>query len=627
MACQQERTTHNLGGRMSKEPKRYELGHTGGIDADTVDGMHLEEIQRYARFHSGGGGNPPKLLNDPDTTGWGDNQKGFNWFNMTEGRYKYWSGAAILTYPSVGGAGAPVDASYVTINAEDGLDGEVQHANIVNDAQKHSPKAHTLASHSTKAHTELTDVTADQHHAEAHSLASHSTKGHSELTGVGANDHHAQAHESTHKSGGADPFASTDLLESIGKRLQESSGPTTLTLGSIADGQYLRRSGAGIVGAASTGGGTYKLVPTYTIYKFGADYYAMDEDGNIDFGGSGDAGGIDGASPGAVIKAAMGGLTGGRTWQERVLVKGNISNLDHPAGNYNCIDVPSYTLLSIDGKMTLANDTNKSMIGNASGNAGWDVGITIEGGYLDGNQSQQTAGHGINLVTNAVEPAYGYLHSTVRDVSVANVKQNAFNFSHIGQLHAIDCKTHGTKSGGYGLYCDWVWDSLFERMLPIDGVTGGAYIIPMATVFQDLYINQGIVMPYSNRAKFSNILIDVSADIHGWAGHFFKCLVDNVHVEAFDNAAANKSAIRLTDDTAGMSAHSTDNIFSNVWCGRGYGAGTKQWKYGIEEADANQDYNIFSSTNGRDCVTGVVRRLGANSKADADTIIGTIVTV
>lgn len=32
-----------------------------------------------------------------------------------------------------------------------------------------------------------------------------------------------------------------------------------------------------------TGGGTYKLTPAYTIYKSGSTYYAMDEDGNIDY--------------------------------------------------------------------------------------------------------------------------------------------------------------------------------------------------------------------------------------------------------------------------------------------------------------------------------------------------------
>jgi len=84
-----------------------------------------------------------RRTSDPDTAGWGEAEKGYLWFNLTEGKYKYWNGAAIVAFPSAGGAGAPVDASYVTINAEADLTGEIQHANIVDEAQKHTPKAHT----------------------------------------------------------------------------------------------------------------------------------------------------------------------------------------------------------------------------------------------------------------------------------------------------------------------------------------------------------------------------------------------------------------------------------------------------------------------------------------------------
>lgn len=61
------------------------------------------------------------------------------------------------------------------------------------------------------------------------------------------------AHASTHISGGTDPFVNSQLLEAIVKRLQESGGPTTLTLGAVADGEALRRSGSTVVGAAVGG--------------------------------------------------------------------------------------------------------------------------------------------------------------------------------------------------------------------------------------------------------------------------------------------------------------------------------------------------------------------------------------
>jgi hypothetical protein len=65
------------------------------------------------------------------------------------------------------------------------------------------------------------------------------------LVGVGV-----PSHKDTHKSGGTDAFLLTDVLEAAVKRLQESGGPVTLTLGAVADGQLLQRSGTNIVGTA-----------------------------------------------------------------------------------------------------------------------------------------------------------------------------------------------------------------------------------------------------------------------------------------------------------------------------------------------------------------------------------------
>lgn len=64
-----------------------------------------------------------------------------------------------------------------------------------------------------------------------------------------------QSHKNTHKSAGSDPFASTDLLEAVVKRLRVT-GPVTLLVGAVSDGQYLKRSGTAIVGDAPTAVGT-----------------------------------------------------------------------------------------------------------------------------------------------------------------------------------------------------------------------------------------------------------------------------------------------------------------------------------------------------------------------------------
>lgn len=59
------------------------------------------------------------------------------------------------------------------------------------------------------------------------------------------------AHKDTHKVGGGDAFTATDILDAIAKRLQTTTGPTTLLVGAVADGEHLKRNGTAIVGEAA----------------------------------------------------------------------------------------------------------------------------------------------------------------------------------------------------------------------------------------------------------------------------------------------------------------------------------------------------------------------------------------
>lgn len=73
------------------------------------------------------------------------------------------------------------------------------------------------------------------------------------LSGELADPQPPKAHKANHVSGGGDPFAATDVLEAIVKRLQVT-GPVTLLIGAVTDGQYLKRSGTAIVGDTPSGG-------------------------------------------------------------------------------------------------------------------------------------------------------------------------------------------------------------------------------------------------------------------------------------------------------------------------------------------------------------------------------------
>ena len=59
------------------------------------------------------------------------------------------------------------------------------------------------------------------------------------------------SHKASHVSGGGDAFAAADLIEAIVKRLQTTTGPTTLLMGAVADGEFLKRVGSALVGAAA----------------------------------------------------------------------------------------------------------------------------------------------------------------------------------------------------------------------------------------------------------------------------------------------------------------------------------------------------------------------------------------
>lgn len=61
-------------------------------------------------------------------------------------------------------------------------------------------------------------------------------------------------HKDTHKLAGADAFLPTDLLDATCRRLLETSGPTSLLIGSVADGEFLRRSGTAIIGSSAASG-------------------------------------------------------------------------------------------------------------------------------------------------------------------------------------------------------------------------------------------------------------------------------------------------------------------------------------------------------------------------------------
>lgn len=111
-----------------------------------------------------------------------------------------------------------------------------------------------------------------------------------------------------------------------------------------------------------------------------------------------------GASAATVINATLANLTVGRTWNETVLLKGPIEIND-------TLKMPIYTHLIVDGSIKLANNTNKNMLEYLNPNYGKF--IEIEGGYWDGNKTNNASGNGIYL-NNSNYILFGSYDPTIR---------------------------------------------------------------------------------------------------------------------------------------------------------------------------------------------------------------------
>lgn len=144
--------------------------------------------------------------------------------------------------------------------------------------------------------------------------------------------------------------------------------------------------------------GIYPNAVFYTIYKEGSIYYAKNSYGHIDYYGT---------NASQIINNARSSLTSSRTFEETILIKGDI-NLTNP------ILISSYTNLIIDGKITLVNGfpSNTGAIQNLDQTNG-NTNIDVTGGQIDGNKEGQT---GTNI--------YGVFFRQVDDSKILNININ-----------------------------------------------------------------------------------------------------------------------------------------------------------------------------------------------------------
>jgi hypothetical protein len=152
--------------------------------------------------------------------------------------------------------------------------------------------------------------------------------------------------------------------------------------------------------STSTSTSTSNLTPKaiYIIYNDGINNYAKNENtGNIDYSDTNAA---------LLINNVLGNLTFGRTWQEKVVIKGNFTI-------NNTVQVPSYTFLQVIGKLTLANGANATVIDTNQ----YAKNVTISDAIIDGNKANQNTPdeiYGIRLWDTS--------KSTIENVTIFNTK-------------------------------------------------------------------------------------------------------------------------------------------------------------------------------------------------------------
>jgi hypothetical protein len=285
------------------------------------------------------------------SVGWGFNETGRISLCLATGAYYYWNGTTNVIWPSTGGAGAPVDKSYVTTADESAiLTGSVRHSALTNaggflhECLLHAVthlhdgtdplNVHDLSGKLAdeqnagwiKAKAVDTPVVGDDlkflqynHGASKFQLATvggggdmtkavydtdadnvvESADNADMLDGSHAAAFAAVTHKDTHKTGGgANAFLVTDLLDGIARVTgRANSGANTGSrrrfnfLNSATVTWTLSDVGANeeiTVSAASTAAGSnYYLAATYTIWKDVAVYRVIDHIGGIAYSTAG----------------------------------------------------------------------------------------------------------------------------------------------------------------------------------------------------------------------------------------------------------------------------------------------------------------------------------------------------
>lgn len=338
-----------------------------------------------------------------------------------------------------------------------------------------------------------------------------------------------------------------------------------------------------------------------------------------------------------VIQEAIRSFKHNRTAQEKAVLdlrhdrksKVKEHSIGFPTGNtYGCIELPDWAMLKLIGNISLANSVNKNIIANvdgATGNRHCAVFGESRVCEINGNRGEQTAGHGIYFIGKSNEYE-NYPNLDLKNLTIKQIKENGVHIEAVSGAPTVwIAQNVGVCLCSKAWYLKYIDDSKF-----IGCYSGGVYGLYMINCKGSEFIGgywgagsgstNAIFMQTCQRLAFIGGTVDAAGQalINMTGG----CTQNRFMGMRLTNANYGGTPEAYSGIYQGGSNYMTKNLFY----GLNFFTTTNNFKYCIEETGVS-DENIYAILHMEDygASYGGLKKVGTDSKADADTIIGSIV--
>jgi hypothetical protein len=288
---------------------------------------------------------------------------------------------------------------------------------------------------------------------------------------------------------------------------------------------------------------------SFLIEKRGNLIVAQDSRGRIQYSGT---------DASTVIQSALNALTPNRTWKEKVVVKGDYSNLGQ-------IAIPSYTIFEVHGSLKAKNMLNTHFI-YAYGQTDFE----IRGGFIDANKEGQTE----SMSAIQIENCQRFI---VEGVKVrGGFRKGAPDFT--GESHGEGICAWNSSYGQ--IINNYSYEAIYDN-IKVRG--GSTYIVVANNICKDSQYKGGIQVSSEGTAHINVIGNVIYQNYHSLDNGIRIHAADDVLVDGNVIYCYNSAAIQLID-AAQFNTISNNKIYTNS-----IGIQT----FGNTPSSARPSYNCF----------------------------------